>query len=433
MKFTYFVLLSGIVFISCKPKFEMPEEHLGTVNVSNYIALGGSNTAGFSDGAFNLIGQENSYAQILSEQFNRIETSPFKQALASEMGINLDGNSKLIVGYKTDCNNEESLSPVRFSPTGDNLILSTNVSGNGPFNNLALPSMSTINVNQTGYNNDFFDRISSSSFTESILGLALVNNPTFYTTQLGEDDILAFATSGATSTPIPAANGAAGVGFEGSLEEVITSMNAAGAKGALLNIPNVLNHPHFTTIPYNGLDLDAEQVTSLNNIFNPLGVTFQEGTNGFLIEDASAPFNVRKMLPGEKILLTIPLDSVKCYGMGITTSIPDRYSLTLSEIDEIKQKIIEYNQVISNLANQNSVALVDLNSLYDTFHNGTVYNGVNMSTAFISGGTFSLDGLNLNPIGQAKIANAIIEELNTFYNAAIPLADVTKYPGIIFP
>lgn len=119
--------------------------------------------------------------------------------------------------------------------------------------------------------------------------------------------------------------------------------------------------------------------------------------------------------------------------MGITTSIPDRYSLTLSEIDEIKQKIIEYNQVISNLANQNSVALVDLNSLYDTFHNGTVYNGVNMSTAFISGGTFSLDGLNLNPIGQAKIANAIIEELNTFYNAAIPLADVTKYPGIIFP
>ena len=56
-----------------------------------------------------------------------------------------------------------------------------------------------------------------------------------------------------------------------------------------------------------------------------------------------------------------------------------------------------------------------------------------MSTDFISGGTFSLDGLNLNPIGQAKIANAIIEELNTFYNAAIPFADVTQYPGIIFP
>ena len=75
---------------------------------------------------------------------------------------------------------------------------------------------------------------------------------------MGEDDILAFATSGATSTPTPT-NGAAGVGFEGSLEEVITSMVAAGAKGALLNIPNVLNHPYFTTIPYNGLEIDAEQ------------------------------------------------------------------------------------------------------------------------------------------------------------------------------
>ena len=432
MKFTYLALLSGIVFISCKPKFEMPEEHLGTVNVTNYIVLGGSNTAGFSDGAFNLVGQENSYAQILSEQFNRIETSAFNQSLVSEAGINLDGNSKLIVGYKIDCNDEESLSPVRFNPTGDNSILSTNVSGDGPFNNLALPSMSTINVNQTGYNNNFFDRIASSSFTESILGIALANNPTFYTAQLGEDDILAFATSGATTTPVPT-NGAAGVGFEGSLEEVITSMVAAGAKGALLNIPDVLNHPHFTTIPYNGLDLDSEQVESLNTAFNPLGISFEEGPNGFLIEDSTQPFGVRKMLPGEKILLTIPLDSVKCLGMGITDYIPDRYSLTLEEIEVIEQMITEYNLVISNLANQNNVALVDLNSLYNTFHNGTIYNGVNMSTAFISGGTFSLDGLNLNPIGQAKIANAIIEELNTFYNAAIPLADVTKYPGIIFP
>lgn len=432
MKFTYLALLSGIVFISCKPKFEMPEEHLGTVNVTNYIALGGSNTAGFSDGAFNLKGQENSYAQILSEQFNRIETSAFNQSLVSEMGINLDGNSKLIVGYKTDCNDEESLSPVRFNSTGDNSILSANVSSLGLFNNMAIPEMSVTDVNTLNYNNPFYQRIVADASSTSVLDLAMANNPTFYTTQLGEDDILAFATSGATSTPTPT-NGAAGVGFEGSLEEVIASMIAAGAKGALLNIPNILNHPYFTTIPYNGLEIDADQAESLNNVFNPIGLSFQVGTNGFLIEDTSEPFGVRKMLPGEKILLTIPLDSVKCYGMGITNYIPDRYSLTLEEIEVIEQMITEYNQVITSLANQNGVALVDLHSLYKSFHNETVYNGVSMSSDFISGGTFSLDGLNLNPIGQAKVANAIIEELNTFYSAAIPFADVTKYPGIIFP
>ena len=410
----------------------MPEEHLGTVNVTNYIALGGSNTAGFSDGAFNLKGQENSYAQILSEQFNRIEPVSFNQAWVSETGINLDGNSKLIVGYKTDCNDEESLSPVRFSPTGDNLILNANVSSFGQFNNMAIPELSVTDINTLNYSNPFYQRIVADASSISVLDLAMASPPTFYTSQLGEDDILAFATSGATSTPTPT-NGAAGVGFEGSLEEVITSMVAAGAKGALLNIPDVLNHPYFTTIPYNGLDIDAEQAESLNTAFIPLGISFQEGANGFLIEDSTQPFGVRKMLPGEKILLTIPLDSVKCLGMGITDYIPDRYSLTLEEIEVIEQMITEYNLVISNLANQNNVALVDINSLYNTFHNGTVYNGVNMSTAFISGGTFSLDGLNLNPIGQAKIANAIIEKLNTFYNAAIPLADVTKYPGIIFP
>lgn len=433
IKLTSIAILSGIIFTSCKPKFEMPEESLGSVNPVNYIALGGSNTSGYSDGALNLNGQENNYAQILTTQFNRIDPTSFNQAFVSEIGINLDGNSKLKVGYKTDCNNETSISPVRVSSTGDNNILSTNVSTGGPYNNLAFPSMSTINVNQMGYSNPFFNRVVNDPSTESILDLALANNPTFYTAQLGEDDILDYATSGGTMNTIPSANGAAGIGFDGSLEEVITTMTAAGANGALLNIPDVLNYPFFTTIPYNGLVIDAAQAASLNSVFNPLGISFQEGANGFLIEDLTAPNNVRKMLPGEKILLTVPLDSIKCFGMGVTTSIPDRYSLTLTEVAEINQKITEYNQVISNLANQNSVAFVDLNTLYDTFHNGTVYNGVSMSTAFISGGTFSLDGLNLNPIGQAKIANAIIEQLNIKYSATIPLADVTKYPGIVFP
>ena len=433
IKLTSIVILSGIIFTSCKPKFELPEESLGSVNPVNYIALGGSNTSGYSDGALNLNGQENNYAQILTTQFNRIDPTSFNQALVSEIGINLDGNSKLKVGYKTDCNNETSISPVRVSSTGDNNILSTNVSTGGPYNNLAFPSMSAINVNQMGYTNPFFNRVVNDPSTESILDLALANNPTFYTAQLGEDDILDYATSGGTTNTIPSANGAAGIGFDGSLEEVITTMTAAGANGALLNIPDILNYPFFTTIPYDGLVIDAAQAASLNSVFNPIGISFQEGANGFLIEDLTAPNNVRKMLPGEKILLTVPLDSIKCFGMGVTASIPDRYSLTLTEVAEINQKITEYNQVISNLANQNSVALVDLNTLYDTFYNGTVYNGVSMSTAFISGGTFSLDGLNLNPIGQAKIANAIIEQLNIKYSATIPLADVTKYPGIVFP
>lgn len=433
IKLKSFIILSTLGLISCKPKFEIPEENMGTINAQNYIALGGSNTSGYSDGAFNLKGQENCYAEILTTQFNRIEPVSFNQAFVSQIGINLDGQSKLEVGYKTDCNNETSLSVVRVSPIGDNSILSSNVSNQGTYNNLAFPSTSVLEVNQLNNLNPFYNRVVNDPSTESILDLATSNNPTFFTLQLGEDDILAYSTSGATIDTIPPTNGPAGVAFDGSLEEIITAMMTTGGKGALLNIPNVLNHPYFNTIPYNGLEIDASTAASLNNTFNPIGISFQEGPNGFLIEDQSEPFGVRKMVPGEKILLSIPLDSVKCFGMGITGYIPDKYSLTLDEVNEIIQKINEYNEVIANLATQNNLALVDLNELYGTFLNTTVYNGVSMSTEFITGGTFSLDGLNLNPIGQAKIANAIIEQLNVNFNSSIPFADVTSYSGIIFP
>ena len=66
-------------------------------------------------------------------------------------------------------------------------------------------------------------------------------------------------------------------------------------------------------------------------------------------------------------------------------------------------------------------------------NSGIVYNGITMNAKFVTGGTFSLDGKNLNPIGQAMIANAFIEVLNEKFNAVIPHADVTKYYGIKFP
>jgi len=56
-----------------------------------------------------------------------------------------------------------------------------------------------------------------------------------------------------------------------------------------------------------------------------------------------------------------------------------------------------------------------------------------MDAEFVTGGFYSLDGRNLNPIGQALLANEFIKAINDKYNSKIPWADVTKYHGVIFP
>jgi hypothetical protein len=127
------------------------------VNASQYIAIGTDGTAGYADDALYQDGQSYSYARILSDQFNMISEATFSQPLLSDggqLGINLDGNSQLVLGYKTDCNNETSLSPVRYSLSGNLNELSTSVySTQGPFNNLGVPGLSALEVNTAGYGN----------------------------------------------------------------------------------------------------------------------------------------------------------------------------------------------------------------------------------------------------------------------------------------
>jgi len=64
---------------------------------------------------------------------------------------------------------------------------------------------------------------------------------------------------------------------------------------------------------------------------------------------------------------------------------------------------------------------------------GIVYDGVALNTQFVTGGSFSLDGIHLNPIGNALLANEFIKSINSFFGATIPQVDATKYRGVVFP
>jgi hypothetical protein len=441
MKRLIYFLPALLLFSACKPEIDAEEWSMGSVDASRYVAIGGGSTAGYMDDALYTEGQDNSFAAIIAAQMNLVSACEFNAPSSySTIGSNLAGLARLQMGYKTDCKGVSSLSPVRASASGDVNVLGNSVASYGPFRNLGVPGLGIHNVLDPNYgnaangsHNPFYARFAASPGNSTLLSEAISQNPSFFTVQLGEDEIMNYALTGATTNHPAPINGPSGEGFNGSLIEILQGLTGNGARGVLGTVPDVTSLPYFTTIPWDGLVIGEEDATTLNQVFNPINIYFQVGANGFAIEDLSQPFGVRKMVEGELILLSIPLDSVKCYGMGTIVPIPNRYVLTLDEIASIRNLTQGYNQVIESLASVYGLAVADVEGLYAQLETGFVYNGVTLSNTFVSGGAYSLDGRHLNPRGQAMLANTYIKAINSTYGARIPLADPTNYRGIKFP
>jgi lysophospholipase L1-like esterase len=426
-----------IFLVGCKPKFDVPDADKGDLDASNYVALGSSMTAGYANGALYHEAQQNSYAYLLAEQLKLVGGGEFKVPFVAEssIGIGNANNAPSKLGDRTDCLGETSLGPVKLAPQGDLSVFSSNVyASQGPFNNFGVPDVKVIDMDVSGYSNPFYTRMASGA-SSSILSDALARNPTFFTVALGLNDVLNYALKGATADAITPINGPVNVGFEASMNNIIDKLTANGAKGAIANIPSIKTMAYFNTIAWNALKIDAATAGSLTALYANLDpvVPFYEGNNGFIIEDQNMPAGYKQITEGEFVLLNAPLDSIKCYKWGSLVTIPDRYTLSSSEINQIENAINDYNAILKNLADSRGLAFVDMNAFFGKIKTGFNYNGVTINAAFVSGGAYSLDGLNLTPRGNALLANEFIKAINSTYNSSIPHLEATKYPGVIFP
>jgi hypothetical protein len=430
----------------CKPQLDVPIPDKGNLDVTRYVAVGNSITAGFTDAALYYDGQLVSYPNLLAEQFKLIGGGDFTQPLVSagSVGIGSSLNARYVLGYKKDCKGITSLSPVSLASGGDISIFTTNVAALGPFNNMGIPGAKAITTVYPGYGNPangfgkynpFFTRMLNSSeyATVSILSKAAAQNPTFFSVFIGSNDVLGYALSGATSDAITPSAGAPGVGFDASIDAIITALTTAGTKGVVGNVPDVTSIPYFTTIPYNGLTLDATQAAQLTAAYAPLGISLTAGSNPFLIQDAGVPGGIRKIKSTELVLLTTPQDSLKCAGWGSQKPLANQYVLTETEIAAIQIAVTAYNNKLKITADAKGLAYVDVNGFLMQCKKGIVYNGVAINATFVSGGAFSLDGVHLTPRGNAMLANEFIKAINLKYGSTIPQVDVTKYEGVVFP
>lgn len=433
--------LAMVAFASCKPNLDTSAPSAGTMDLSRYVAVGNSLTAGYADGSLYLSGQKSSYPEMLAQQFRMVGGGDFKTPfLTGENGFPF---RKRVLAITPSCTGVSSLGPVLEDSAAQAASLAANtvtVKDAGPYNNTGVPGIRAIDYlvptygNLNPYSKRFFSNPLGSPLSE-------INqlNATFFTAWIGNNDVLAYALAGGTGkgsdgTPFDQNSISSVQLFAMAVDSVLNRMTANGAKGAVINIPDVTSIPYFNTIPAKGLTLNAADAAALTARYAGTGISFSEGANYWVVRDTTVPvIRMRQLTAGEYLILTLPQDSLKCAGWGTAVPIPMSYVLDAREVANVKTATTIFNNLLKEGAAKRQLAFVDMNSYLRTLNSGIMFNGVTFNATFVSGGAFSLDGIHLTPRGYAFAANEIIRTINRYYTASIPTLDVNKYNGIKYP
>ena len=277
---------------------------------------------------------------------------------------------------------------------------------------------------------------------------------------------------------------------------IVTNLTASGAKGVVANIPYVTSIPFFTTVPTNPIPaLPATSAGQLNQIFGGINqvttALFQpsrfviltaddnnpatvEATNPLLIIDETlpniAPYITAALTPtfgaptatflgnlygrarharktvgdSDYILLTSrglisPPNNIQAgvpapfNTRGVTYPLQDGAVLTADEALQVKTAIDAYNTTIQAVASTNNLAFVDANAaLYQVANGGITANNFTVTSAYVTGGGFSLDGVHPSPRGYALIANKFFEAINLKYGSNFKAVSFADY-RILYP
>jgi hypothetical protein len=433
--------LAVVAFASCKPNLDTGVASAGSMDLARYVAVGNSLTAGYADGSLYRSGQENSYPAILAQQFRIVGGGDFKTPfLTSENGFPF---RKRVLRISVPCTGPAALGPVLEDSAAQVASLPANlvsIANQGPYNNTGVPGIRAIDYLVPGYptlnpySKRFFGSLGASPLAE-------INrlNATFFTAWIGNNDVLAYALDGGSGkgsdgTPFDQSSISSIPLFSMAVDSVLNRMTANGAKGAVVNIPDVTSIPYFNTIPAKGLNLTADDAARLNTAYAGTGMTFSEGANYWVIRDTTVPvIRMRQIRPGEYLTLTLPQDSLKCARWGSGVPIPMNYVLDAREVANVQTATTAFNNLLKAGAEKRGLAFVDMNTYLKTLNSGIIFNGVSYNATFVSGGAFSLDGIHLTPRGYAIAANEIIRTINSYYKGSIPSVDANKYDGIKYP
>lgn len=461
----------------------------GSADFSKYVALGNSLTAGFSDNALFIRGQENSYPNHLAQQFALAGGGSFSIPYMSDNTGGLLFGGNMIMGPRlsvagilaTPGNPNPSygpiVTPVPGAPTTE---VTTPLSG--PFNNMGIPGAKSYHLLAAGYGNaagvpaglanPYYVRFASSPGA-SVIGDAVAQNPTFFSLWIGANDVLTFATSGGVGVnqvgnPNPATYGNNDITdpdvFNDVYRNLLDALTANGAKGVVANIPYVTSIPFFRTVPHNPIPMDAATAQAVNGAYaayngglavavnagliteeekNRRTISFEAGTTNKLVIVDSYLTNLAALgLPSYRQATAedLPLLTARSFiGTtvggnpqlinGVTVPLADNWILSKDEVAEIKVATDEFNTSIRTLAQAKGLAIVDANAILNQLYaTGIRIGNFHMTASFVTGGAFSLDGVHPSARGYAYLANKFLEAINETYGSNFRGVNPMDYP-----
>ena len=409
----------------------------GTADFSHIVALGDSYTAGFSNGSLNERHQIFSPAAIFATQAGATLCQPtatatdncFAQPLITWPGL----PPELIL-------TSPSLTGVVAAP-GSGVPVMTGFGR--PYNNLAVPGAMLYDIlSTTGAEKTPVTGAQASGIAAPILrGLgsevdqAVAQHPTFVVAWIGGDDFFLAATGGSAkdcgATPPFISCMSTVDAFKTQYAAVLDKI-IAGAPNAGIVVgdfpPTIFTKLPFTsTIPAIVLDTNLKPV--LNNgqpipLFGivdgapaalPLGSTVLLGSASKLFTGLGIPPQLAALPPFN----TLP---------NAGKPLADADVLTPAEQAAIGARITAINAAIKEIAAARNIPVADVTGLFNRIKAGQVsVAGVPITSAYITGGAFGLDGNHLTDIGYTLLANEFIKTTNSAYGTHIPLAPTSRF------
>jgi lysophospholipase L1-like esterase len=435
----------------------------GEVDFTNYVAVGASFTAGFSDGALFIATQNNSFPNLLSQKFEMLGDGGFSQPLMNDNigGLLFNGMQDPNGGFGPRLYfNGSGPAPLPATPTTEayNVV-------SGPFNNVGVPGAKSfhLGVEGYGYGNPYFGRMASNPLA-SMIGDAVAQNPSFFTlSEIGGNDVLAYATSGGTGVDQtgnynPATYGpndiTAPLVFAGAFSGAVDALIANGAKGVVTNVPYITSLPHFTTVPYNPIPMDANTAAVVNNAYAQYNggltlalsynlidadefayrsIIFEASeTNPVVIVDEDLTDLSALGIPSYRQttaadLLVLP--AMNFIGTeaqpgnplsvnGVAIPLADKWVLTPEEQQNITVATDAYNATIESVASANGLALVNFKDILIQASTIGVQSGnFILTTDLVRGGLVSLDGIHLTSRGYSVLANEMMKAIDATYGS----------------
>jgi hypothetical protein len=241
--------------------------------------------------------------------------------------------------------------------------------------------------------------------------------PTFISFEYGANEILGAATQGSGTPLIPAAT------WAGLLATVLNGLQAQlpNAKLALFTVPDVTTVPFATTFPPLVLGANGRPVTPYVPLLGPGNVPLVPGQDLVLL--TAGPMLAAGQ--GYPVGTTAYGSGNPVPGTGV--GLPGSVVLDAAEVASLRAAVAAYNAAIVTEATNRGAALVDFHGLLTTAHaSGFDIGGTKYTTAFITGGLFSLDGVHPNDLSHGPICNALITAVNTTFHSAIAPVDLEQ-------